>query len=61
MIAWENYVETVAVLIKRLYYQPLEADWLSFASVYGLWAVWDNIYECVCCYNRHHGMVIIRC
>jgi hypothetical protein len=22
------------------------------------WGIWDNIYECVCCYNRCHGKVV---
>jgi hypothetical protein len=35
--------------------------WSSFAVVKGFWALCDNIYECVCCYYRCHGMVIICC
>jgi hypothetical protein len=25
----------------------------------GFWALRDNTYECVRCYNRYHGMIII--
>jgi hypothetical protein len=28
--------------------------WSSFAVVKEFWSLKDNIYECVCCYNRWH-------
>jgi hypothetical protein len=27
-------------------------------AVKGFWALWDNIYECVCYYNRGHGNAV---
>jgi hypothetical protein len=32
--------------------------WSSFAVVKGFWDLRDNIYECVCCYNRCHGKAV---
>lgn len=34
--------------------------WPSFV-VKGFWALYENIYKCVFCYNHCHGMVIICC
>jgi hypothetical protein len=31
--------------------------WQSFA-VSGFWALWDNIYERVCCYKHCHGNAV---
>jgi hypothetical protein len=31
--------------------------WLPF-TVEEFWALWNNIYECVCCYNRCHGNAV---
>jgi hypothetical protein len=36
--------------------RPLLVGWSSFAE--GLRAIWDNIYECVCCYNCCHGNAV---
>jgi hypothetical protein len=35
--------------------------WSLFAAVKGFWSLCDNIYKCLCCYNRCHGVVIICC
>jgi hypothetical protein len=39
------------------FYHCVMVGWWSFA-VKGFWALWDNIYECVCCYNRCHGNAV---
>jgi hypothetical protein len=31
--------------------------WWSYTSK-GFWALWDNIYECDCCYRRCHGNAV---
>jgi hypothetical protein len=33
------------------------AGWWSFV-VKGFWALWNDIYECVYCYNRYHGNAV---
>jgi hypothetical protein len=40
-------------------YITTNAGWSPFTVVSGFWVLCDNIYECVCCYNRCRGTVLI--
>jgi hypothetical protein len=39
------------------YNKQMFVGWWSLA-VKGLWASWDNIYECLCCYNSCHDEAV---